>query len=123
TINRQTSVVECREQLKLVGLLLVMIDEERRLVCSDQLPDFFHRCDRFCLIGIEGRNYAFLEIPFQMDDVAGQNDEARIREMNQQRLAAGSMPRRGNQDDAPVTEYVGITVDELKVLRGPHERQ
>jgi len=59
-----------------------MIDEERRLVCSDQLPDSFHRRDRFRLIGIEGRNYAFFEIPFQMDDVAGQNDEARVLEMN-----------------------------------------
>jgi hypothetical protein len=59
-----------------------MIDEERRLVCFDQLPDSFHRRDRFRPIGIEGRNYAFFEIPFQMDDVAGQNDEARILEMN-----------------------------------------
>ena len=38
-----TSVVEFREQLKLVGLLFVMIDEERRLVHCDHLPDFFHR--------------------------------------------------------------------------------
>jgi len=43
--NRQTSVVERRDQLKLVGLLFVMIDEERRLVCCDHLPDFFHRRD------------------------------------------------------------------------------
>ena len=36
------SIVECREQLKLVGLAFVMIDEERRLIRCDQLPDFFH---------------------------------------------------------------------------------
>ena len=59
-----------------------MIDEELRLVCSDQLPDFFHRRDRFCLIGIQGRNYVFLEIVFQMDDVTGQDDEAGILEMD-----------------------------------------
>ena len=37
---RQTSVVEFREQLKLVGLLCVMVDEERRLVRGDHPPDF-----------------------------------------------------------------------------------
>jgi hypothetical protein len=42
TTNPQTSIVECREQLKLVRLAFVMIDEERRLVRCDQLPDFFH---------------------------------------------------------------------------------
>ena len=31
------------------------------------------------------------------------------------------MPWRGNQSDAPIGEYVGITVDELKVLRGAQE--
>jgi len=40
--NPPTSIVECREQLKLVGLAFIMIDEERRLVRCDQLPDFFH---------------------------------------------------------------------------------
>jgi hypothetical protein len=80
--NRQISVVECREQLKVVGLLFIMIDEERRLVYCDHLLDFFHRRDRFCLIGIEGRDYIFLEILFQMSDVAGQDDEAGILEMD-----------------------------------------
>ena len=42
TTNPQTSIVECRKQLKLVGLAFVMIDEERRLVRCDQLPDSFH---------------------------------------------------------------------------------
>jgi hypothetical protein len=59
-----------------------MIDEERGLVCTDQLFDLFHRRDRFCLVGIERRNYTSLEILFQMNDIAGQNDEARILEMN-----------------------------------------
>jgi hypothetical protein len=45
TTNRQRSVVECREQFKRVGLLLVMIDKELRLVHCDHLPDFFHRRD------------------------------------------------------------------------------
>ena len=76
TSNRQTSVVECREQLKLIGLLFVMIDEQRRLVDRDHLPDFFHRRDRFFLIGVEGRNDVVLEILFRMNDVAGQYDEA-----------------------------------------------
>ena len=31
------------------------------------------------------------------------------------------MPWRGNQSDASVAEYIGITVDELKVLRGAQE--
>ena len=53
-----------------------MINEELRFVCSDQLPDFFHRRNRFCLIGIQGRDYVLLEILFRMHDVAGQNDEA-----------------------------------------------
>src|SRR6516165_11667769 len=42
-------------------------------------------------------------------------------EMDQQRLAAGGVPWRGNQSDAAVAEYIGITIDELKVLRGPQE--
>src|SRR5579862_2184904 len=41
----QSSVVEFREQLKGVCLLFVMIDEQRRLVPGDQLPDFFDRGD------------------------------------------------------------------------------
>src|SRR5215469_12834662 len=56
-----------------------------------------------------------------MNDVAGQDDEAGIPEMDQQRLAAGSVPWRGNQSDAPVAEYIGIAVDELKVLRRAEE--
>ena len=39
------SVVERGEQFKLVGLLLVMIDEELRLVHCDHLSGFFHRLD------------------------------------------------------------------------------
>src|SRR5580704_2569682 len=31
------------------------------------------------------------------------------------------MPWRGNQNDAPVAEHIGIAVDELKVLRGAQE--
>src|SRR6516225_5575549 len=38
-----------------------------------------------------------------------------------QRLAAGGVPWRGNQSDAPVAKHIGITVDELKVLRGAQE--
>src|SRR5258708_14875820 len=41
--------------------------------------------------------------------------------MDQQRLVTGSVPWRGNQSDAAVAEYIGITVDELKVLRGAQE--
>src|SRR5579864_5458204 len=37
--------------------------------------------------------------------------------MEKQRLVSGSVPWRGNQRDAPIAEYIGITVDELKVLR------
>jgi hypothetical protein len=33
----------------------------------------------------------------------------------------GGVPWRGNQSDAPVTVYIGITVDQLKVLRGAQE--
>ena len=79
---RHTSVVESREQLQLVGLRLVMIDEELRLVCRNHPPDFFHRRDRRCLIGIEGWHYVLLEILLQMNDVAGQDDEAGILEMD-----------------------------------------
>ena len=43
TTNRYASVVECREQLKLIGLLFVMVDEERRLVHCDHLPNFFRQ--------------------------------------------------------------------------------
>jgi hypothetical protein len=42
TTIRQTSIVECREQLKLIRLALVMIDEELRLIRRDQLPDLLH---------------------------------------------------------------------------------
>src|SRR5262245_21996137 len=56
-----------------------------------------------------------------MNDVAGQDDEAGILEMDKQRLAAWGVPWRGNQSDAPVAERIGITVDELKVLRSAQE--
>ena len=56
-----------------------------------------------------------------MNNVAGQHDEAGILKMDQQRLVTGSVPWRGNQSDAPIAEYIGITVDELKVLRGAQE--
>ena len=65
--------------------------------------------------------YVFLEILFRMSDVAGQDDEAGILEVDQQRLAAGGVPWRGNQGHAPVAECIGIAVDELKVLRGAQE--
>src|SRR6516225_2450589 len=38
-----------------------------------------------------------------------------------QRLAAWGVPWRGNQSGAPVAEHIGITVDELKVLRSAQE--
>src|SRR6516164_3241392 len=38
-----------------------------------------------------------------------------------QRLAAWGVPWRGNQSGAPVAEHIGITVDELKVLRSAEE--
>jgi hypothetical protein len=44
----QTSVVEFREQLKLVGLLFVMVDEERRLV----------RCDHCLIFSIDAMDSA-----------------------------------------------------------------
>ena len=56
-----------------------------------------------------------------MNNVAGQHDEAGIPKMDQQRLVAGSVPRGGNQSNAPVAKYVGITVDELKILRRAQE--
>src|ERR1700741_5479946 len=56
-----------------------------------------------------------------MNDVAGQDDEAGILEMDQQRLVAGGVPWRVNQSDASIAEYIGITVDELKVLRRAQE--
>ena len=46
-----------------------MIDEERRLVRCDNLPDFFHRRERVLLIGIQGWNYVPFEILFRMNDV------------------------------------------------------
>ena len=69
-----------------------MIDEEHRLVHCDHLPDFFHRSDRFCLVGIERWNYVSLQILFRMNDVPGQDDEAGILEMDEQRLVAGVCP-------------------------------
>jgi hypothetical protein len=56
-----------------------------------------------------------------MNNVAGQYDETGIPKMNQQRLVSGGVPRRGNQRDAPIAEYIGITVDELKLLGRAHE--
>src|SRR5580693_5558496 len=56
-----------------------------------------------------------------MNDVAGQDNETGILEMDQQRLTAGGVSRRGNQSDAPVAEYVGITVNQAKVLRRSQE--
>ncbi len=34
---------------------------------------------------------------------------------------AGGVPRRGNESDAPIAEYIGRPIDELKVLRGAQE--
>src|SRR5580704_11396471 len=56
-----------------------------------------------------------------MNNVAGQHDEAGILKMDQQGLVAGSVPWRGNQSDAPIAEYIGITVDEVKLLRRAQE--
>src|SRR5580698_2101645 len=52
-----------------------------------------------------------------MSHVAGEHDEAGVPKMDQQRLVAGGMARRGNQSHAPIAEYIGVTVDELEVLR------
>src|SRR6202021_3075497 len=62
-------------------------------------------------------NDILFEVLLQMNDVAGQHDEAGMPKTDQQRLVAGSMPWRGNQGDAPIAKYIGITVDKLKVLR------
>jgi hypothetical protein len=56
-----------------------------------------------------------------MNHVSRENDEAGILEVDQQRLAAGGVARRGNQSDAAVSVHIGITVDELKVLGGTQE--
>src|SRR5262249_17025959 len=52
-----------------------------------------------------------------MGDITRQDDEAGVFEMNEQRLAARSVPWRRDQSDTPVAEYVSITFDELKLLR------
>jgi hypothetical protein len=77
-LRSQTSVVEFRKQFTLAGLLFGMVDEVRHLVGCDHLVDFFHRRDELRLVGIEGGNSVLLEIVFQMNDVAGQDDEAGI---------------------------------------------
>ena len=41
----EISVVECGEQLESVGLRLVMIDKQLRLVCRDHPPDPVHGGD------------------------------------------------------------------------------
>src|SRR5258708_39819601 len=56
-----------------------------------------------------------------MNNVAGQHDEAGMPKMHQQRLVTGGVPWRGNQSDAAIAEYIGIPVDELKVLRPAQE--
>src|SRR5271165_3382051 len=56
-----------------------------------------------------------------MNNVAGQDDEAGILEMDQQRLMARGVPRGRDQSNAPIAEYIGITVDELKVFRRAQE--
>jgi len=53
----------------------------------------------------------FCKILFQMNDVSGENDEARIVEMDQQRLTTRSVSGCGNQCDAAIAKYVGITVE------------
>src|SRR5258708_14068017 len=56
-----------------------------------------------------------------MHNVARQQDKTGIPKMNQQRLVARGVPWCRNQSDAPIAEYIGITVDELKVLRRAQE--
>src|ERR1700735_1218222 len=56
-----------------------------------------------------------------MNHVAGQDNEAGIPKMNQQGLVPWGVPRRGNQRDAAIAEYIGVTVDELKFLRSAQE--
>ena len=43
---------------------------------------------------------------FRMNDIAGQDDETGILEMDQQRLTAGGEPWRRNQSNAAVAEYL-----------------
>ena len=67
TANRQTSVLECWEQLKRVGLLFVMIDEEHRLVRCDQYigngPLLVVGCDlhRFVQYAVDQSQHCGLE--------------------------------------------------------------
>lgn len=79
-------------------------------------------CLIFCIDAIDSALLVLRDgTLFFSNDVAGQDDEAGILEMDQQRLVAGGVPWRGNQSDAPVAEYIGIAVEELKVLRGAQE--
>lgn len=67
---RNKSVIEFRQQLKAVGLLLVVIDEHCGIVGLDDLPDLVHRFDGCSLIGIERRNPALGEILLEMNYIA-----------------------------------------------------
>ena len=104
-------IVKSREQLERVGLLLVVVDEDRCFVRGDQSLDFFHRRDGFRTIRIEGGHYVVPKVFRRMGDITGQDDEAGFFQVYQQRLAAGGVPGRGDQNDASVTEYVGVTIE------------
>ena len=98
--EEKASVVECREQFQRVGLCLVVIDEKLGLVCCHHPPDSGHGGYRRGLVGIEGRHDVPLKIIFGVNNVTGQDDEARIFQMDQQGLMSGRVTWCGNQRDA-----------------------
>jgi hypothetical protein len=56
-----------------------------------------------------------------MHDIAGQNDETGIHQMDQQRLMAGSVSGCGDQCNAAVAKYIRITVEQLKMFWSTQE--
>ena len=104
-------IVKGREQLERVGLLLVVVDEDGCFVRGDHSLDFFHRCDGFRAIRIEGGHDVVPKVFRRMGDITRQDDEAGFFQVHQQRLAAGGVPGCGDQNNASVTEYVGVTVE------------
>lgn len=65
------SVIVIRKNLELIGLMLVVIDEQLRIVFAHNLFDPIHGRDGFRLVDIQRRNNVSLEIVFEVCNVPG----------------------------------------------------
>src|SRR5205823_10848424 len=111
--GRSRSLVKIGRMLEAVESGQIVIDPECRLLLGDNPGEPSMRAMCLLRVGIHRRHAIVIPVVLEMSGVAGQQKLAGLVEVDQKRLMARRMPRRGKERRAPVTEHIEVTGQQL----------